>query len=155
MRNSRKPILVLVALLTAGMAQAQDAPGSPDSGESPQAICLVDDHLSLWLSLEAADRMIAALESEHRDVSEELAKHQATLKLMVNGKAVSSGFTMTRLGVLRTTESGSQESLEADCGRLEARLAELNKTLKRRRAQRDRLEEWLGLLLGIEASDGS
>ena len=155
MKIFRALALSLLVLTVAGVAQAQDTPRPPESEAAPQAVCLIDDHLSLWLSLESADRMVAALEKERRELSEQLAKHRTTLKLMDDGKVVSGGFTMTQIGVLRTTESGGREVLRETCGRVEARLTEVNKTLKRRRMRRDRLEEWLDLLLGTGTADGS
>lgn len=91
--------------------------------------------------------MVASLEKERRELTEKLAKHGTTLKLMDEGKIVSEGVTLTRLGVLTSTETGDREALRKTYDEIETRLTEVSKTLKRRRVQRASLEEWLNVYL--------
>ena len=147
--------LTLAALLTTGVAQAQDTSQPSEPEATPQAACLMDDRLSVWLSLETADRMVASLEKELRELTAKLAKHSATLELMDEGKLVSKGVTFTRAGVPRSIDPGDREALHETRDQIQTRLTEVSKTLKRRRFQRARLEEWLSVYLGGSADDGS
>lgn len=147
--------LALAVLLTAGVAQAQDTSELSEPGAALQAACLVDDRLSVWLSLESADRMVASLEKERRELTEKLAKHSTTLKLMDEGKIVSEGGALNQIGMLLSARTGGREALITNCSQIETRLTEVSKTLKRRRLQRDRLEEWVNVYLGLGAADGS
>jgi hypothetical protein len=148
-------VLVLAALLAAGIAHAQDPSEPSETGATPRTACLIDDHLSAWLSLETADRMIASLETERRELTGKLAMHGKTLELMDEGKTVAEGVTVTRLGVLTTTETGSREVVGEAYDQIETRLAAVDKTLKRRRMQRAKLEEWLRVYLDARTTDGS
>jgi hypothetical protein len=147
--------LALVAMLATGVAHAQDISEPSEAPATPQTVCLIDEHLSVWLSLETADRMVALLEKERRELTDKLAKHSATLKLMEEGKTVSQGFTLTKTGLLKATETGGREILRETCDQIEKRLTEVSKTLKQRRMQRTRLEEWLKVYLDARAADGS
>ena len=147
--------LVLVALLTVGIVHAQDSSEPSEAGATPHTPCLIDDHLSAWLSLETADRMIASLETERRELTEKLAKHGKTLELMDEGQTVAEGVTLTRLGVLMTTETGGREVVGETYDQIETRLAEVDKTLRRRRTQRAKLEEWLHVFLDVRTTDDS
>lgn len=154
MKISRVASWPLVALLVTGATMAQLASTDAPSSATPQTACFVDDRLSVWMSLESADRMIAALEQERRELTETLTKHKATLRLMSEGKMVSEGFTMTQMGILRVSKSGGRETVKAAHDQIEVRLVEVEQTLKRRRVQRARLEEWLNVYLGLSAADG-
>lgn len=147
-------VLSLVVLLGTGVGQAQDNPQPSGDDETISTPCLVDDHLSVWLSLETADRMIAVLERERRELAEELARHSATLKRITEGKTGSETVERTRTGVPKSIKTVDRETLGETCEQLEARLAEVNQTLKRRRMQRVRIEEWLNVYLDVRAVAG-
>lgn len=155
MMSPQATVLGLVALLTTGVAHTQDSSQPPEPGTVLQTACFVDDRLSVWLSLEAADRMVAALETERRELIEQQTTISATLKLMDEGRIAGQGLTLTQIGVLMSSQAGSRELLVATRDEIETRLDEVGKTLKRRRLQRAKLEEWLNLYLGTGAADGS
>ena len=153
MTNCKTIALALLAVLSTGVAQAQEAADPLESQTTSRAACLVDEHLSVWLSLETADRMIAALEKERRELTEKLTQQTATLNLMDEGKMISDG--VTRTGMPNRLKTGGREALRENCAQIETRLSEVSKTLKRRRLQRVRIEEWLNVYLDVGNADGS
>jgi len=154
MTNRHACVLVLAALLTAGIVHADNASAPSEDATTLQTACVIDDHLSFWLSLEAADRMIARLEKERRALSTKLAKHDEKLELMDEEEPVARNLTLSELGMLATGETSGRETLAIAYDELEIRLGDVERTLKRRRLQRARLEEWLDAYLGVGTTGG-
>ena len=110
-------VALVLSVVWIGTALHGQYPGEYGDTDPP---CLIDERVSLWLSLEAADRTIAALETERRELALELAQ------------------VVERLELLDREASGQLD---------ESSLVEIARTLKRRRAQQAVIEDQIDQLL--------
>jgi hypothetical protein len=138
----------LVALSGFALAQPADVQEPASAEEIP---CQVDERLSLWLSLEAADRTIAALERERRELSKQLAELEPlidVLRAAASGRV--EGMNVRELTVLSEARGRGEAVVYDEYNRREERLNDVEKTLRRRVRQQAAVEARLDEILGLE-----
>jgi hypothetical protein len=138
--------LLAVSLGIAGVVRAQDD-AATRYGDTEQP-CIVDERVSLWLSLEAADRTIAALETERRQLALELAQVLEDLDLIDRQESglIDEGSLSETVAALKASAEG-ESGLDAAYVQIDSRLVDIDRTLKRRRAQQAALEDQIDQLL--------
>jgi hypothetical protein len=138
-------VALVLSVVWIGTALYGQYPGEYGDTDPP---CLIDERVSLWLSLEAADRTIAALETERRELALELAQVVERLELLdreASGQLDERSLVEMTAALEAATEG--EGKMDEAYVQIETRLVEIDRTLKRRRAQQAVIEDQIDQLL--------